>query len=140
MGCYGIGIGRLMGSIMEEHRDKFGPRWPMSVAPWQVHINALNLSATTVRDTSEKVYTDLLNAGVEVLFDDRDVRPGAQFADADLIGVPIRFIVSERNLATGSIEWKRRDTGESGTISVDAAVTQAKAWIRETLDQLSERR
>ncbi|MCL4692121.1 MAG: proline--tRNA ligase [Candidatus Hydrogenedentes bacterium] len=136
MGCYGIGIGRLMSSIMEVHRDKFGPKWPMSVAPWQVHLNALKMEAPGVREMSEKFYTDLLAAGIEVLFDDRDGRPGAQFADADLLGVPIRFIVSERNLAEGKVEWKRRDTGESGTVAVDDAVNAAKEWIATALSDI----
>lgn len=119
MGCYGIGIGRLMSSIMEVHRDQYGPKWPLAVAPWHVHINALKLNAPGVKDTAEKLYADLSAAGIEVLYDDRDERPGVQFADADLIGIPIRLIVSERNLKEGQIEWKRRDTGESGTVSLE---------------------
>lgn len=123
MGCYGIGIGRLMSSIMEVHRDQYGPKWPLAVAPWQVHLNALKLNAPGVKDTAEKLYADLTAAGIEVLYDDRDERPGVQFADADLLGIPIRLIVSERNLKEGQIEWKRRDTGENGSVTLGNVIT-----------------
>ncbi|MCC6699654.1 MAG: proline--tRNA ligase [Candidatus Hydrogenedentes bacterium] len=139
MGCYGIGIGRLMSSIMEVHRDKFGPIWPLSVAPWQVHLNAIKMSAPGVKDTSEELYAELQAAGIEVLFDDRDARPGSQFADADLLGIPIRLIVSERNLAEGNIEWKRRDTGESGTIPLTETVSTVKTWIGSALEAINQK-
>ncbi len=133
MGCYGIGIGRLMSSIMEVHRDKFGPKWPIWVAPWQVHLNALKLDAPGVRDTSEKLYSDLRAAELEVVYDDRDARPGAQFADADLLGVPFRLIVSERNLSDGKVEWKRRDSGEYGTLDINEVIGTVKDWVKEAL-------
>ncbi|MFA6241169.1 MAG: proline--tRNA ligase [Candidatus Hydrogenedentales bacterium] len=133
MGCYGIGVGRLMSSIMEIHRDQYGPKWPMSVAPWQVHLNALKLNVDTVKSVSDKIYSELSEIGLEVLYDDRDARPGVQFADADLLGIPIRLIVSERNLANGQVEWKRRDTGESGTISVEEVSAAAKKWVAEAI-------
>lgn len=126
MGCYGIGIGRLMSSIMEVHRDQYGPKWPIAVAPWQVQLNALKLSVPGVKDTAEKLYANLSAEGIEVLYDDRDERPGVQFADADLLGIPIRLIVSERNLKEGNIEWKRRDTGESGSIPLSGALEFVK--------------
>ncbi|MDZ4860784.1 MAG: proline--tRNA ligase [Candidatus Hydrogenedentes bacterium] len=125
MGCYGIGIGRLMSSIMEVHRDQYGPKWPMSVAPWQVHLNALKLTAPGVKETAEELYAGLTAAGYEVIYDDRDERPGVQFADADLLGVPLRLVVSERNLKENKIEWKNRFTGESGTMDR----TDVKAWV-----------
>lgn len=132
MGCYGIGIGRLMSSIMEVHRDQYGPKWPMAVAPWQVHLNALKLNTPGVKEVAEKLYADLTAKGIEVLFDDRDERPGVQFADADLLGIPVRLIVSERNLKEGNIEWKRRDAGESGVVSIDTAVDFAISAITHT--------
>lgn len=129
MGCYGIGIGRMMGSIMEACRDEYGPKWPMPVAPWHVHLNALKLSSETVKETAESLYQDLLAAGVEVLFDDRDLRPGAQFAESDLLGIPIRLIVGERNLKNGEIEVKRRDTGETSMHPVEGLVELVQQWI-----------
>lgn len=137
MGCYGIGVGRLMSSIMEVHRDDYGPIWPLSVAPWQVHLNALQMAKSPeVRETAETLYADLTARGVEVLFDDRDARPGVQFADADLLGVPLRLIVGDRNLKDGNIEWKRRDTGESGVVPVAEAANLVAGWIAEAVAAL----
>ena len=129
MGCYGIGVGRLMCSIMEARHDKFGPVWPVSVAPWPVHLNALNLPAAGVRETAERLYAELREADIDVLYDDRNATAGVQFADADLLGAPFRLIVGERNLREGRVEWKRRDTGEKGTIAVGEAAGAVRAWI-----------
>lgn len=136
MGCYGIGIGRLMGSAMETHRDAYGPKWPMSIAPWQVHLNSLKRSKPAVAECADRLYDELTAAGIEVLYDDRDATPGVQFADADLLGVPIRLIVSERNLGAGAVEFKRRDTGETGTMPLADVITTVKAWIAAALDAL----
>jgi prolyl-tRNA synthetase len=133
MGCYGIGIGRLMSAVMETHRDSYGPKWPMSVAPWQVHLNALKRSKPAVLECAERLYGQLHSAGVEVLYDDRDATPGVQFADADLFGIPIRLIVSERNLAAGVVEYKLRGTGETGTIALDDAVTTVEKRVADAL-------
>jgi len=131
MGCYGIGVGRLFSGAAEVRSDKYGPIWPISIAPWQVHINALRPENDAVRQAAESLYEDLTKAGVEALYDDRGERPGVQFADADLLGAPIRFIASERNLAEGKLEWKRRDTGESGQVETAQAVDLAKTWIAQ---------
>ena len=136
MGCYGIGVGRLMSSVMEVRRDKYGPQWPMSIAPWHVHINALKADNDEVKSAAEALYAGLEAAGVEVLYDDRNASPGVQFADADLLGAPIRIIVSERNLANNELEYKRRDTGEKGAIPVEGAVGTLKQWIADGLDAL----
>jgi len=114
-------------------RDEYGPKWPLSVAPWQVHLNALRLNVEEVNTTAEKLYAELQDAGIEVVYDDRDERPGVQFADADLLGVPIRLIVSERNLKNSQIEFKRRDTGESGVIPLERAAQTIRDWIDGTL-------
>ena len=111
MGCYGIGLGRLMCSVMEVRHDRFGPIWPISIAPWQVHLNALKVNMEAVRDAAERLYTELARAGIEVLYDDRNERAGVQFADADLLGVPFRLVVSERNLSQGGVELVRRGDG-----------------------------
>ncbi len=136
MGCYGIGVGRLMGSVMEAHRDKFGPKWPISISPWQVHVNALKTSAPGVRDAAENLYADLVSAGIETLYDDRNARPGVQFAEADLLGIPFRLIVSQRNLENNEVEWKHRHTGESGTMALADAVETARGWIDTALKEL----
>jgi prolyl-tRNA synthetase len=139
MGCYGIGVGRLMSSVMEVRHDKFGPQWPITIAPWQVHLNALKMNAEGVRDTAEQLYGDLQEAGLEVLYDDRNGRPGVQFADADLVGIPFRLIVSERNLQNGEVEWKRRDTGESGTMAIAGAVETVKGWVDDAVKAIEEK-
>jgi len=138
MGCYGIGVGRLFSSTMEVRHDKFGPIWPISIAPWQVHLNALKIEDAEVRRVAEELEHELGELGIEVLFDDRGERPGVQFADADLLGIPFRLIVSERNVPQGLIEWKRRDTGESGLIPVVEAAELVKGWIASELAKIEK--
>ena len=137
MGCYGIGIGRMMASVMEVRHDAYGPQWPMSIAPWSVHINALKADMGNVKETAEALYRDLQARGIDVLYDDRNVSPGIQFADADLLGVPIRIIVSERNLKEGMLEYKRRDRDEKGQIPLENAVDTIQNWIQEALRALN---
>ncbi len=103
MGCYGIGPSRVMGSIAEVHHDDAGIIWPRSVAPFAVHLIDIRQP-----DAAEKLYGELGEAGLEVLYDDRDLSPGAKFADADLIGLPFRIVVSEKTLATDAVELKAR--------------------------------
>lgn len=108
MGCYGIGIGRLLASIIEASHDEYGPIWPMSVAPWQIHICMLNSENENNRQAAFDLY-DKLSKTYEVLMDDRNVAAGMQFADADLLGIPVRIIVSKRNLEKGELELATRD-------------------------------
>lgn len=104
MGCYGIGLQRLMGTVVEVHSDKRGVIWPESVAPFQVHLLSLGKNKE-----AEKIYGDLQKNGIEVLFDDReDASAGEKFADADIIGIPWRVVVSEKSLASGGVEVKKR--------------------------------
>jgi prolyl-tRNA synthetase len=109
MGCYGIGVGRLAASVCEAHHDDWGPIWPMSIAPWQVHICCLRSDDEETRKVADSLYEDLQNQGLEVIYDDRKVRPGVMFSDADLLGVPVRVIVSPKNLANGECELVTRD-------------------------------
>ena len=109
MGCYGIGVGRLMASVCEESCDKFGPVWPISIAPWQVEICNLRSTDEGVTKVAEDLYKELTRLGVEVLYDDRDIRPGSMFADADLFGVPVRVVVSPKNCDAGVVEVSTRD-------------------------------
>lgn len=127
MGCYGIGVGRLCASICQESRDQYGPIWPMSIAPWQVQICNLRVDDAAVTEAAEKLYADLQAAGIEVLYDDRDIRPGAMFADADLFGVPVRMIVSPKTLAAGCVEIAARDK----SFRENVPMADATAWLRE---------
>ncbi len=108
MGCYGIGITRIMAAAIEQHHDDYGIMWPMALAPWQVHIVPLQLDDEAVVNEAERIYTALQERGVDVLIDDRDGRPGVKFKDSDLIGAPIRVTISTKSLAEGCVEWKLR--------------------------------
>ena len=112
MGCYGIGLGRIVAAAVEQHHDEKGIAWPASVAPYEVHLVGLGLDRdAAVREDAERLYDELHAAGVEVLFDDRDESPGVKFNDADLIGAPIRLTVSSRNHKAGVVELQRRADG-----------------------------
>ena len=104
MGCYGIGLSRLLGTIVEVHHDEKAIIWPESVAPFKVHLISLGKGKE-----AEGIYKNFLAKNIEVLFDDRDVSAGEKFADADLIGIPRRVVVSEKSLAGGGVEVKKRD-------------------------------
>jgi prolyl-tRNA synthetase len=122
MGSYGIGVGRTMAAIVETHNDEYGIVWPEIVAPYKVHLVGLNLENETVNDTAYKVYERLTESGVEVLFDDREnVNAGIKFADADLIGIPYRVVVSEK---TGNkVELKKRNEKNTQLISIEELVS-----------------
>lgn len=109
MGCYGIGVGRLIASVAEVHHDENGPIWPMSISPWQVHICALRSDEPNVKEFADKLYENLMKKGIEVIYDDRNVSAGVMFSDADLLGVPVRVIVSPRNLKNNVCEITARD-------------------------------
>ena len=120
MGCYGFGPSRTMGTIVEIYHDEKGIVWPKAIAPYQVHLIGLDLSDEIIKTKAEKLYQDLLNQNIEVLFDDRsDVTAGAKFADADLIGNPIRLVVSKRSLENGGVEFKNRNESTNEIISLD---------------------
>ena len=132
MGCYGIGVGRLAASVCESHHDEYGPIWPMAIAPWQVHICAVRSDDESVRAAADKLYNDLQAAGAEVIYDDRNVRAGVMFSDADLLGVPLRVVVSPRNLEEGVFELSSRDKTISEKLSPENAVTR----LKELIDQM----
>ena len=116
MGCYGIGIGRTMGTILEVHHDDKGMVWPKSVAPYQVHLIDLGKDDST-KEKAQALYIQLTEAGFEVLWDDRNIGAGGKFKDADLIGIPVRLVISARALEQGGLEWKERDSEESKIVS-----------------------
>ncbi|NQZ23006.1 MAG: proline--tRNA ligase [Colwellia sp.] len=113
MGCYGIGVSRIVAAAIEQNHDKYGIKWPAAIAPFQVAIVPMNMAKSArVKETAEALYEQLQQAGIEVIFDDRKERPGVMFADHELIGTPILLIVGERNLDEQNIEVKNRITGE----------------------------
>lgn len=130
MGCYGIGVGRLLACIIEASHDEYGPIWPMSVAPWQLHICALNNKKDEVRRAAEEIYNKLKDE-YEVIMDDRKVAPGVQFADADLLGVPIRIVVGERNIKNGEVEIMTRDKGVKNTIKLEVLEEEVTKIYRQ---------
>jgi prolyl-tRNA synthetase len=122
MGCYGIGVGRLLGCIAEEYNDEQGLLWPMAVAPYQVHLVALRGG----EETAESLYNQLQEAGLEVLFDDRNESPGVKFNDADLIGLPLRITISKRSLESGGAEVKLRREQERQMVALTDVIKYAQ--------------
>jgi prolyl-tRNA synthetase len=129
MGCYGIGLDRLLGAVIEANHDERGIVWPAEVAPYAVHLVGLNLERTEIRDAAERLYAELRGAGIDVLYDDREESPGVKFADADLLGMPLRITVSPRNLEKGSVEVKRRSEAEASLVPL----AEAAGKLREAI-------
>jgi prolyl-tRNA synthetase len=125
MGCYGIGISRTLSAVVEQHHDEGGIIWPESISPYAVHLIAVNMKDEIQRNLAEKLYRDLLQAGVEVLFDDRQERAGVKFKDADLIGIPTRIVVGSK-AADNLVEVKSRRTGESQEVMVDQVLDRIR--------------
>jgi prolyl-tRNA synthetase len=124
MGCYGIGVSRVVAAAVEEHHDASGLMWPAALAPYQVHLVSLpgkGEAAPEVRAAADRLYDELRAAGVDVLYDDRDQSPGVKFADADLLGVPTQLILGAKGLARGVVERKDRRSGERDEVALDAA-------------------
>ncbi|HZJ40995.1 MAG TPA: His/Gly/Thr/Pro-type tRNA ligase C-terminal domain-containing protein, partial [Candidatus Saccharimonadales bacterium] len=113
MGCYGLGLSRALGTIVEICHDEKGIIWPEAVAPFKIHLLSLGKN-----DQADKIYEDLKKAGVEVLYDDRDVSAGEKFADADLIGCPYRLVLSKKSLENGGLELKRRNEKDASIIAL----------------------
>ena len=130
MGSYGIGVSRLMGIVVEQHHDEKGIIWPFSIAPYSVALLGLDLDKAETRQVAEQLYADLTSAGVEVLYDDRRETAGVKFNDADLIGLPLRAVVSRRSLKNGGIELKLRSQKESRIVPLGEAVAVIQEEIR----------
>ena len=133
MGCYGIGIGRTVAACIEQNHDENGIIFPIPIAPFQCIVSALSAKDDEVKAASEQIYNELLEAGVEVLLDDRDERPGFKFKDADLIGIPLRIVVGAKTLAEGKVELKERRSGEVEILPIAEAVAKVKAAVKEAL-------
>ena len=120
MGCYGIGVSRIVAAAIEQNHDQHGIKWPAAIAPFQVAIVPMNMAKSArVKETAEALYEKLNNAGIEVLFDDRKERPGVMFADHELMGTPLLLVIGERNLDENKVEVKNRLTGEKSMIAID---------------------
>lgn len=124
MGCYGIGVSRIVAAAIEQNHDKYGIKWPAAIAPFQVAIVPMNMAKSArVKETAEAMYQQLQAAGIEVIFDDRKERPGVMFADHELIGTPLLIVIGERNLDNGQIEVKNRITGEKSLLAIDQVMS-----------------
>jgi prolyl-tRNA synthetase len=128
MGCYGIGLGRTVAASVEQSHDKDGIIWPMALAPFQVALLPLQVGNPEVMAQTEKLYDELTSLGVETLLDDRDVRPGLKFKDADLLGLPLRVTVSEKSLSSGEAELKVRRSGELSMLALPEAARAILRW------------
>lgn len=133
MGSYGIGVGRLLACVAEEHNDENGLIWPITIAPYHVHIVTMRGG----EEVAEQLYAELRQVGVEVLLDDRNAGPGVKFNDADLIGVPLRLTVGKRSLKKGGVEFKRRDSSERTLIPLADAVATIKQTVEQMLAELN---
>ena len=129
MGCYGIGVGRLLGAAIEQNHDERGIALPAGIAPYDVSLVALNMQNDSVASAAEALYGELLGAGVDVLLDDRNESAGVKFNDADLIGLPIRLVVSLRNIREDVIEVKRRSSSDAESVAASEVVARVKAML-----------
>ena len=134
MGCYGIGIGRTAAACIEQNYDTHGIIWPVPLAPFHLIITPVNVNEKNVFDAAEKIYQEMLYAGIEVILDDRDERAGVKFNDADLIGIPLRITVGQKNLAQGNVELRVRKTGENKLYPLDGIVKEVKTFINKALN------
>lgn len=139
MGCYGIGVGRLAASVCEAKHDDYGPIWPISIAPWQVHVCCMRADKEDCRVEADAIYEKLQDAGVEVIYDDRKVSAGVMFADADLLGVPVRINVGPKNLAEGKVELRTRDKRFSEIISVEEVLPKVQGMIQTLFEELNNK-
>jgi prolyl-tRNA synthetase len=132
MGSYGIGLGRCMAAIVERNHDEKGIVWPVNVAPFELVIAVLNPKDVATSETGERLYEELAKAGIDVILDDRDERPGVKFTDAELIGIPWRLTVGPKGLAAGKVELARRKDGRKRDLGLDKA---ADAVIETILEE-----
>ena len=123
MGCYGIGVSRVVGAAIEQHHDDRGIAWPTAIAPFQIALLPMQAKKSQrVREAAERLYEEMLAAGIDVLLDDRDARPGVMFADCELIGIPHRIVVGEKGLDAGELEYRARGDSDNTMIKLDGAI------------------
>ncbi|MFA7061739.1 MAG: His/Gly/Thr/Pro-type tRNA ligase C-terminal domain-containing protein, partial [Pedobacter sp.] len=133
MGCYGIGIGRTVAAAIEQNHDENGIVFPLPIAPFHCSVVALNTKDKGVMAEAEEIYFKLEKKGIEVLFDDRDERPGVKFKDNDLIGIPLRIVVGAKGLAEGKVEIKIRKTGEVLLMPIEDAIEHVHRLVEAAL-------
>ena len=138
MGCYGIGIGRALASIIEEKGDDKGIVWPMTVAPWQVHFCPLRLDDENISAVADELYKKMQEAGIEVLYDDRIVSAGVKLTDSELMGMPIRVVISPKTMANGTAEVTMRETSETNFISLQNLLSELKAIIEDEVGEIEK--
>jgi prolyl-tRNA synthetase len=140
MGSYGIGSGRLLQCIAEEHNDQHGLIWPITVAPYQVHLIVIPGKGDThnITEKADRVYHELQNTNIEVLFDDRQESPGIKFNDSDLIGLPIRLTISNKSIKNGGVEIKLRSEDKYSFVSFDKIVQHVKDEIHLLLKEIND--
>ena len=139
MGCYGIGVGRLAAAVCEARHDDYGPIWPMTITPWQVQLCALRSDDSEVRAFADKLYEDLQDAGIEVLYDDRQVSAGIMFSDADLTGIPLRVVVSPKGLKNGTVEISKRDKSYLEKFDKSAVLGQIQQLVTSMLREINSK-
>jgi prolyl-tRNA synthetase len=123
MGCYGIGVTRIVGAAIEQNHDDRGIIWPEPLTPFDVVLIPINMHRSDkLREAAEALYQELTERGIDVLFDDRDARPGVKFADAELIGIPHRLVISDRGLEAGELEYRHRRDEDSRMMKRDDAL------------------
>lgn len=139
MGCYGIGVGRLAASVCEVCHDDYGPIWPISIAPWQVHLCCMRVDKMECKDVADKLYKKLMNIGIEVIYDDRNVSAGAMFADADLLGVPVRVTVGPKNVTLGCVEISTRDKEFKEIVTIEDSINKVQELINVLNKKIDEK-
>ena len=132
MGCYGIGVTRIVAAAIEQGHDERGIIWPTAIAPYEVALLPMNMHRSVrVREAAENLYRSLSDAGVDVMFDDRQIRPGAMFADAELIGYPYRLVVGDKGLDKGTLELRARTDTENTDLPIDGAVALVAERVKQ---------
>ena len=131
MGCYGIGVTRIMAAAIEQHHDDNGIAWPMALAPFEVAVIPLGKPGDEASEVAAGLYQELLDSGVEAILDDRKERPGVKFNDAELIGYPLQIVVGSRGLAEGVVEFKDRAAGSKDSVETGAVVELATTRVKE---------
>lgn len=138
MGCYGIGIGRALASVVEEKADDKGIVWPMTIAPWHVHFCPLRLDDENVEAVAYELYKKMEDAGIEVLFDDRKVSAGVKLTDSELMGMPIRVVISPKTMANGVAEVTMRENGETNFIPLSDLLSELKIMIADEIEEIEK--